>query len=231
MKKLVVLNIALLFIASAFSQYSEIRSDRISDQQGLYDLWIKCLLQDRKGFIWIGGENGLYRYDGYNILNFKDPPGCKECPHFYPVYDLVEDSLGMLWTISYKGIIVFDPENERSWLVHRFESAGASSGGTFLYSRPMDLTRDSHGNIWATGDEGLIRFRFKKDVSRDNIVFDRSPESFISFDTFQLSKDKDPFKNIVIKIYTDSEGNIWAGCEDGLYVMRTCDTVFRRFLK
>ncbi len=120
MKKLVFLALFLPFIYKVFVSILKLILTRISDQQGLYDQWIKCLLQDRKGFIWIGGENGLYRYDGYNIVTYKDPPGCKNCPPFYPVYDMVEDGLGLLWTISYKGITVFNPENDRSWIVYRF---------------------------------------------------------------------------------------------------------------
>jgi ligand-binding sensor domain-containing protein len=109
MKKLVFLTVFLPFIYSAFCQHIEIRSEQISDQQGLYDHWIKCLLQDIKGFIWIGGENGLYRFDGYNFVCYKDPPGCKNCPRFYPVYDIVEDNYNMLWTISSSGIYLCWP--------------------------------------------------------------------------------------------------------------------------
>jgi len=115
---------------------------------------------------------------------------------------------------------------KRSWLVHRFKRAESSSGGTFLYSRSLDLNRDTHGNIWATGDEGLIRFSLNKNINKDDIKSDFVPETFLRIDFFQLSRDNGPFENIVIKIYTDLEGNVWAGCEDGLYVMRTCDSGF-----
>ena len=228
MKKLVFLNLFLSFIFTAFCQYPGIHFDRISDENGLYDLWIKCILQDRRGFIWIGGENGLYRYDGFNIINHKEPPGCNNCPHFYPVYDLVEDSLGMIWTISYNGIIVYDPENERSWVALRFGSAGAISGRSFMYNRKLDLNMDSSGNIWATGENGLIRFSYKKDVSLKDIKSGEDPENFLKIEFLKLSPGKNPYKNSVIKIYPDSEGNIWAGCEDGLYVMRMGDSGFHR---
>ena len=229
MKKLALLAIFLPLIYTVFCQYPEIHFDQIADQMGLHDLWIKCLLQDNRGFIWIGGENGLYRYDGYNIINYKDPPGCKNCPHFYPVYDVVQDNVGMLWIISFNGVMVYDPENERSWIVHRFRSANLSSGSNFKYSRKLDLNKDSKGDIWATGDMGLIRFSYVKDFELKKMKFEKDPEMFLNIDFFQLSTDKNPNKNIVIKIYTDAEGNIWAGCEDGLYVLRKGDTGFHRF--
>ena len=100
MKKLVLLMVFLLFICTSFSQYPEIHYERIFNQPGLNDRSIGCLLQDSRGFIWFGGEHGLYRFDGYDLVYYKDPPGCKNCPPFYPVYDVVEDNQGMLWTIS-----------------------------------------------------------------------------------------------------------------------------------
>jgi signal transduction histidine kinase/DNA-binding response OmpR family regulator/ligand-binding sensor domain-containing protein len=227
MKKLVVLSILLVFITSAFCQYTEIYYDRISDKQGLYDHWIKCFLQDSKGFIWIGGENGLYRYDGYNLVTYTDPPGCKNCPHFYPVYGVEEDTRGMLWTITFKGVTLFDPEKERSMVVYRFKSASVS-GSSFSPYKNMDLIKDSQGNIWATNDRGLIRFSYKGNWNRNDMTFDKGPNTIFNIDFFQLSQDKNSYQNTVLKIYADAEGNIWAGCADGLYVYRKGDTSFYR---
>ncbi len=70
-------------------------------------------------------------------------------------------------------------------------SASESSGGTFLYSRMLDLNMDSGGNIWATADKGLIRFSFKKKfMNRDDITPDLVPERFLNIDFFQLSAGK-----------------------------------------
>lgn len=142
MKNLLLLILFQLLFVTAYCQYPEIHYERISDQQGLHDHKIECILEDRRGFIWLGGENGLYRFDGYDFVYFKDPPGCKNCPHFYPVYDIVEDNLGMLWTISYGGITLYDPEKERSIMTYRFGSASVS-GNSFSYSKFMDLMKDS----------------------------------------------------------------------------------------
>ena len=188
------------------------------------DRSIGCLLQDSKGFIWFGGEHGLYRFDGYDLVYYKDPPGCKNCPPFYPVYDMVEDNQGMLWTISYKGIILYDPENEKSWVIYR-----SKSFSTHVYDiKTLDLMKDSRGNIWATNDYGLIRFSFKENFNNKIIGFDKDPKRNLSIDFFQLSQNKDYTENHALKIYEDSEGNIWTGCFDGLYVMRKGDTSFYR---
>ena len=226
MKKLLFLTLFLPFVYTAFCQYPEIHFERIPDLQN--DHCIKCLLQDHKGFMWFGGENGLYRYDGYNVSYYKDPPGCKNCPPFYPVYDIVEDDHGMLWTISFKGITLYDPETEKSCVAYRFKSASVT-GSSFSYLKYLDLMKDSHGNIWATNDMGLIRFSYKGNGKGNEINCNKSPECFLNTDFFILYQDTISAQNLALKIYEDAEGNIWTGCMDGLYVMRKGDSSFYRF--
>jgi signal transduction histidine kinase/ligand-binding sensor domain-containing protein len=222
MKKLVLLTVFLPFIYTSFSQYPEIHYERIFNQPGLNDNGIGCLLQDSKGFIWFGGENGLYRFDGYNIVYYKDPPGCKNCPPFAPAYDVVEDNHGMLWTISYKGIILYDSEKERSWEAYRFKSAR-----TLAYQiKTWDLMKDSRGNIWATKDYGIVRFSYQENFNSKDIRFNKDLKNILNIDFFNLSQDTSPDKNVAIKIYEDSEGNIWTSCVGGLYVMRKEDSSF-----
>ena len=225
MKKLALLIVYLPFICTSFCQYPEIHYERIFNQPGMNDNGIGCLLQDSKGFIWFGGENGLYRYDGYNIVYYRDPPGCKNCPLFAPVYDVVEDNHGMLWTISNKGIILYDPEKERSWVAYQFKSVIS-----FNYiNKTLDLMKDSRGNIWATKDYGIVRFSYKGNLNSKDIRFNKGLKNILNIDFFQLSQDTDHYKNLAIKIYEDSEENIWTGCVDGLYVLRKGDTSFYRF--
>lgn len=43
--------------------------------QGLGNLNVKCLAQDRSGYLWVGTENGLYRFDGREFRQFGTPQG------------------------------------------------------------------------------------------------------------------------------------------------------------
>jgi len=43
--------------------------------EGLGNLNVKCLAQDRSGYLWVGTENGLYRYDGRVFRQFGTPEG------------------------------------------------------------------------------------------------------------------------------------------------------------
>jgi ligand-binding sensor domain-containing protein len=44
-------------------------------QQGLTNLSINCLLQDRTGYLWVGTDNGLFRYDGSSFRAFSHAEG------------------------------------------------------------------------------------------------------------------------------------------------------------
>src|SRR5438105_15163526 len=50
------------------------RFTRISIEQGLSQSTVQVILQDKSGFIWLGTDEGLDRFDGYSFLVFKNDP-------------------------------------------------------------------------------------------------------------------------------------------------------------
>ena len=52
------------------------------------------MLQDRRGFIWIGTYNGLNRYDGYRVKTYKPDPNNPNSLSGLLVYALFEDRSG-----------------------------------------------------------------------------------------------------------------------------------------
>lgn len=51
---------------------NKLTSRQITTLEGLPSNTITCLMQDHSGFIWIGTNNGLCRYDGYNFAYYKN---------------------------------------------------------------------------------------------------------------------------------------------------------------
>jgi ligand-binding sensor domain-containing protein len=39
----------------------------ISVEEGLSNSFVNCVIQDRTGFLWFGTDDGLNRFDGYEI--------------------------------------------------------------------------------------------------------------------------------------------------------------------
>jgi ligand-binding sensor domain-containing protein len=110
------------------------------------------ILQDRAGFLWIGTENGLFRYDGYTFVRHAsdrhDPGTLSE----NLVIALAQDARGRIWVGTWGGLNVLDPATGR---VTRFQHdpARPDSPGS---DRVQDLAVGPDGRLWiATRDAGL----------------------------------------------------------------------------
>src|SRR5579872_7187005 len=84
----------------------------ISVEQGLSQSTVQAILQDHAGYIWMGTEEGLNRYDGYTFTIFKHDP---QNPHGLPddiVSALYEDREHRLWVGTQEGLSLFDRRTE-----------------------------------------------------------------------------------------------------------------------
>lgn len=103
--------LAGLFTTCAFGQERPVFFDRLSVDDGLSQTIVTAMLQDRHGFLWIGTEGGLNRYDGYDLLVYKqDQTDSTSLSHSF-IHALLEDEQGAIWIGTYGGgLNRFDPE-------------------------------------------------------------------------------------------------------------------------
>ena len=177
---------------------------------------INCIIQDHIGFMWIGGSDGLYRYDGYEFINYQYQNGGKTNQYFREVYKIKEDKNGLLWILSESGIIVFNPERNKSILLFPYLNEIKSDEFNYI----PDIIIDSDDNIWATYRKGVMKIS-----QTDNL------KEFIEIGKVSENEEDYPFKselielpflnreysNLVTKIYEDQDNNILIGCVSGLY--------------
>jgi len=95
--------LALAFAAAAVAQQYSFRF--YGAAEGLQNLVVLSLAQDRAGFIWVGTEGGLYRYDGtrFRLMGLAEGLPCSGEAH-----GLFLSSDGALWTNTCGGIFRFD---------------------------------------------------------------------------------------------------------------------------
>ena len=67
---LVIIN-TFLFISSIHSQVADYKFNHIDFDDGLSNLNVSCFVKDELGFIWIGTEDGLNRFDGKNLKVYR----------------------------------------------------------------------------------------------------------------------------------------------------------------
>ena len=72
---------------------------------GLPQNAIKCLIQTHDGFLWVGTQNGLARFDGrrFRVFDHASTPAMPHCN----VYSLAEDYDGALWIGTSDGLARF----------------------------------------------------------------------------------------------------------------------------
>ncbi|WP_273568795.1 hybrid sensor histidine kinase/response regulator transcription factor [Maribacter halichondriae] len=70
---------------------------------GLANEWISSITQDSLGFIWIGTQDGLHRYDGYKFEVIRNSPEELQSPAANWIRDIAIDKNGAYWLATYGG--------------------------------------------------------------------------------------------------------------------------------
>ncbi|MGJ5816043.1 two-component regulator propeller domain-containing protein [Paludibaculum fermentans] len=112
-------------------------------EQGLSNLATECLFQDRTGYLWVGTQNGLFRYDGAAFTRFGDADGLPSST----VDSIVESTDGVLWVATSRGLA----RRHGS----RFEPVHIP--GTIESSGRFGLAGDTTGSLYLTTNAGILR--------------------------------------------------------------------------
>ena len=122
-----------------------IEFERISIEQGLSQSVVTSILQDSKGFIWLGTQDGLNRYDGYEFTTFKHDPEDPDSLSDNFILSILEDPSGILWLgTNAGGLNRFDPQTERFAHYQHDPHDSHSLANNTLQS----MHQDQQGVIW-----------------------------------------------------------------------------------
>ena len=149
-----ILNFSCLFL---FSLDRPIKFVPIGVAEGL-QASIHCVLQDSRGFIWMGTEAGIYRYDGYTLVNFSPEASNPKSLSNSWVYSIQEDSQGNLWIGTDNGLNLFNRETE-TFLQYKHDPEVQES---LSDNKVFVVYVDSGGEIWFGTQNGLNLFDKEK---------------------------------------------------------------------
>lgn len=123
--------------------------ERLTQNDGLSNNGVTSLLQDRRGFLWIGTEDGLNRYDGFTFKTYFHRNGdLKSIPrNLIRVWQESED--GTLWVGGGNGVGRYHPADDT------FETIPIPELGNHGIN---DLLQDREGILWIATEAGLFRF-------------------------------------------------------------------------
>jgi len=195
-KKLLFIIVIGIFFNSLPAQ-ERLRCNQISLEQGLSQTSVYVMVQDKLGFIWIGTESGLNRFDGYQFRVYTEdrlnPQGI--CNSY--VWSMLIDSAGDLWVGTDGGLCKYVSETDSfiSYLHDPQKSDSLSDNRVFA------IHEDRTKNLWVGTDGGLNR------LDRQTGKFTRYQSD--SRDITSLSS------NLVRAIFQDHDGSLWVGTEGG----------------
>jgi PAS domain S-box-containing protein len=222
------------------AQTQDIRFKHLTTNDGLSNSWVHTILQDKYGFIWIGTDDGLNRYDGYDFRVYKNNFRDKYSISSSNVMAMLEDSRGELWIGTRQGLDLYDRKNERFIRYPQFSSKEILSViedrernlwiGTTINLYRLDLKNDSvyvyTGNI-ITHNKANISSGGQRAIfidSRNNVwigssyglhLYDKEKDSFINY----YHDDKNPNSlchDNIHSILEDKAGRLWIGTLIGL---------------
>ena len=133
---------ALLFLCLAIPSRAQgvYRFKSYGPEQGLTNLATTCLTQDDEGYIWVGTEGGLFRYDGQRFKSFGLAEGLTDL-----LVNDVQPLTGGLFVYTESGPLRFDG--------HRFQPWAAKDG---VPSKGFAcVVRDGSGQVWMGSLAGL----------------------------------------------------------------------------
>ena len=81
-----------------------LRFGHLTVDDGLSQSWVRTIVKDSRGFIWIGTQNGLNRYDGTGFTIYRSDPEDPRSLSSSTVRGLLEDGKGRVWVATGAGL-------------------------------------------------------------------------------------------------------------------------------
>lgn len=210
--------IAILYILSIFSQLfgqtRQMRFSRISIDDGLSQVCVNTILQDRQGYMWFATQDGLNRFDGYNFTVYKPTANNANSLSNNVIKTLFEDRAGIIWIgTAGGGLNRFDPVTETfsSFRYDPFDKSSLSNNDVY------SIYEDTRGNLWIGTFGGGLN------------LFDRKKQTFTAY-RFDAADPNSISGDAVRAITEDRNGNLWIGVDaGGLCKFNPATGIFTRF--
>lgn len=210
-----------IFSVCSYCQYNGLEFESIPGEQGIADRYINAIIQDETGFIWIGSEDGLTKFDGYSSVVYRHKNNDPNSLADNEIYALCSDNEGALWIGTRNGLSRYDINNDR------FENFFHDNNdpNSLAANEVFGLSKDLKGNIWIATYGGGLDMIEKKSAAgypskyRYNFIHYRHNEE----DSNSLSNDQ------AFAVCFDNRGNAWIATANGLNLYNLSQKKFTRF--
>ncbi len=245
-----VLTVILLLAAISTTMAQQFYFTGYSIGDGLSQSVVNCIFQDTRGFLWIGTQNGLNRFNGYKFEVFTyNPDDSCSIPNNW-IYAITEDKEADLWIGTKGGLVRYNRKENRFTSV-RYEIPFDKPVTDYVY----DVRCEQNGQliintppVLTICDPATLSFRhylvpLENDPSvKDNNIpvlqdnngtiwvastkglaaFDPATETFSTYHHRPGNPESLSGSNITA-LHLDRQGNLWIGTTTGLSCMNRVD--------
>jgi len=214
---------ALAIFSAGSANYAFSGWNTVTNANGLGGNYIKSILEDRSGNLWVGTDGGVSRYDGQNWRTFTTADGLGA----NSVGSILEGRSGNLWVTSGTGVSKYDGQTWRPFTI------GNGLGSEYVTA----MIEDRSGNFWAgTSGSGVSRYdgqTWRTFTVADGLgnnyvtamIEDRSGNLWVgttggvsryggnAWETFTTADGLGD--NTILSMLEDRSGNIWVGTHYG----------------
>jgi methyl-accepting chemotaxis protein/ligand-binding sensor domain-containing protein len=165
---------AALAIALSTASAQKPQFRQLTPDQGLSSSLVQAILQDSRGFIWLGTKKGLNRYDGYTFAVYRHRADDSTSIVDNDAMTLYEDTQKSLWIGTTKGLSRYDREHDR------FENFLIVPGDTVAVGAVLE----AQGTLYVGTARGLYKF------DRATHLATPASERLVGFDIQGLYEDR-----------------------------------------
>lgn len=207
--------LSLLVRGMAISQNATEVFECLTMEKGLSQNTILAIHQDSRGFIWIGTQDGLNRYDGYEFRVFRHEPHDTASISNNYIQAILEDQQGGIWIGTLGGGLNFYNRKTDRFIRYRYNPNNPKS---LSDNNVRALCEDRSGRIWIGTDRGFN-------------LYEPSSQTFIRYGHDQ-NNPASLSHNAVSCVIEDRSGLLWIGTlGGGLNAFNPQTGQFRRYMQ
>lgn len=185
-----------LLLSITQSQSATAIFKHLSIKDGLSQTTVRCIMQDKDGYLWFGTYDGLNKYDGYTFKIFRNDPLDSTSIPYHNIQVLCVDHAGSMWigTRFGLGVIPRGGNGGRSYFTKHTDSSVTDSFSITA------ITEDRDRSLWLGTPRGLIHL---------NPATDRMQR-------YVVDHHDSTIKNFVHHILLARDGGLWFVTADGV---------------
>ncbi len=191
---LLLMTILITINIDYVSAYSNINFKNITNEDGLPQATVETMIQDKNGYIWIGTNDGLSRYNGYEFKVYKHDEDLKDSISNNYIVDIKEDNKGYIWVGTANGLSKIDTKTDSITNYNMNDEKRNLS-----HYNIGDILITKSGQVLVGTSDGLNIYNEKED-SFDRIFYGKN----------QLSS------QYIYSLAEDDDNNIWVATKNGI---------------